>query len=104
MPSKQSPLKEAFARSVLDHVASTGAVRSWLDTLAEYGGPAKKGKVTAAVQVSAAKSGLDFVSKFIGETGEHAAGTALLDELSKLETAATTLEEGSPQESGDDDS
>ena len=82
-------LKARLARVVLEE--SIKYLPGWLETLGSLGSPPEKGEpvIDPRARVSAAKTGVDFVTKFIGDAGASAAGEALLKELEKVGQAAT---------------
>ena len=90
-------LKTRIARIVLEEAA--GYLPGWLETLGVLGSPPKKGApvIDPRSRVSAAKTGVDFVTKFIGDAGASAAGEQLLRRLEEVGRA--TVPE--PAESGD---
>ena len=101
-------LKARIARVVLEE--GIKYLPGWLETLGNMGAPPKKGDpvMDPRSRVSAAKTGVDFVTKFIGDAGASAAGEKLLKELEKVgRTAATEPSEGGsgpedPVERGED--
>lgn len=89
-------IKAQLARVVLERVIKKGHLEGWLDTLGELGRPPSrgaKGAVPPATRVTAAKAGVDFVTKFLGDAGASQAGKALLDELGKIEKLGERDEE-----------
>lgn len=89
-----------MAKVVIEHVIDADLIVGWLNTLGELGGPIKKGTKNPpppAARVTAAKAGVDFITKFLGEAGTSEAGSELLKELEKLDRAtadANTTESG----------
>lgn len=95
-------LKTRMARIVLERALENGALLGWLDTLGELGRPPKKGEknpVPPQTRVQAARAGIDFVSKFLGDAATSEAGQDLLQELTKLEAAAESAKEDVEAES-----
>src|SRR3989304_3372634 len=94
---RNDPLKQAIARVVLSQAVDY--LPGCIETLGRIGSPPKKGQavVDAKSRVSAAKTLVDFVTKFIGDAGATEAGSGLLGELAKMEKAAERY-------AGDDDS
>ena len=94
-------MKSRLARVVLERVLSQGHLQGWLDTLGELGKPPAKGTksaVPAQTRVTAAKAGVDFVTKFLGDAGATQAGQDLLAELGRMEK----MGEGAPDEESTD--
>jgi len=85
---RNDPLKQAIARVVLSQAVEY--LPGCIETLGRIGSPPKKGEtlVDAKSRVSAAKTLVDFVTKFIGDAGATEAGSGLLGELAKMEKAA----------------
>ena len=90
-------LKARIARVVLEE--GIKYLPGWLETLGQMGAPPEKDKpvIDPRSRVSAAKTGVDFVTKFIGDAGASAAGEKLLKELEKVGRAAVP----EPSEGGD---
>ncbi len=90
-------LKTRIARVVLEE--GIRYLPGWLETLGKMGAPPKKGEAVLdpRSRVSAAKTGVDFVTKFIGDAGASAAGEQLLRRLEEVGRAATP----EPTEGGD---
>lgn len=77
---------------VIEHVIDANLIVGWLNTLGELGGPIKKGSknpTPPAARVTAAKAGVDFITKFLGDAGTSEAGSDLLKELEKLDRGTT---------------
>src|SRR3990167_5200249 len=85
---RNDPLKQAIARVVLSQAVDY--LPGCIETLGRIGSPPNKGEaaVDAKSRVSAAKTLVDFVTKFIGDAGATEAGSGLLGELAKMEKAA----------------
>ena len=106
--SGDDDLKTRIARVVLEEAIAY--LPGWLETLGKMGSPPKKGDpvMDPRSRVSAAKTGVDFVTKFIGDAGASAAGEQLLRRLEEVgRTAATEPSEGGsgpedPVERGED--
>jgi len=96
---RNDPLKQAIARVVLSQAVDY--LPGCIETLGRIGSPPKKGEaaVDAKSRVSAAKTLVDFVTKFIGDAGATEAGSGLLGELAKMEKAAERYE----RDADDDD-
>ena len=96
---RNDPLKQAIARVVLSQAVDY--LPGCIETLGRIGSPPKKGEaaVDAKSRVSAAKTLVDFVTKFIGDAGATEAGSGLLGELAKMEKAAARYE----RDTDDDD-
>lgn len=86
--NRRDELKAKLAEIVIE--SSLPFLPGWLATLGELGRPPKKGDppVGSRDRVSAAKTGVDFVTKFLGEVGESDVGRDLLRELNKIEQQA----------------
>jgi len=89
-------LKTRIARIVLEEAIPY--LPGWMETLGKLGAPPEKGEavIDPRSRVSAAKTGVDFVTKFIGDAGASAAGEKLLRRLEEVGQAAAT----EPSESG----
>ncbi|KKL08195.1 hypothetical protein LCGC14_2578250, partial [marine sediment metagenome] len=89
-------LKTRIAEIVLQ--SAIPYLPGWMETLGKLGSPPEKGEpiIDPRSRVSAAKTGVDFVTKFIGDAGASAAGKDLLEELEKIGRAA----DPEPSESG----
>ncbi|HLA81853.1 MAG TPA: hypothetical protein VJP78_09615 [Thermoleophilia bacterium] len=96
---RNDPLKQAIARVVLSQAVDY--LPGCIETLGRIGSPPKQGEaaVDAKSRVSAAKTLVDFVTKFIGDAGATEAGSGLLGELAKMEKAAARYE----RDTDDDD-
>ena len=95
-------LKTQMARIVIQLVLSEGHLEGWLGTLGELGRPPEKGEKSPTpphVRVQAAKTGVEFVTRFLGDAGASAAGQDLLRKLSEIADIADDDTDGT--ESGD---
>ena len=97
---RNDPLKQAIARVVLSQAVDY--LPGCIETLGRIGSPPKKGEaaVDAKSRVSAAKTLVDFVTKFIGDAGATEAGSGLLGELAKMEKVAARYERDTDDASG----
>src|SRR3989304_7972342 len=97
---RNDPLKQAIARVVLSQAVDY--LPGCIETLGRIGSPPKKGEaaVDAKSRVSAAKTLVDFVTKFIGDAGATEAGSGLLGELAKMEKAAERYERDADDDDG----
>lgn len=84
----QQKLADTVIEAMLKHIPN------WVDTLGASGKMSNK-KVSPAVRVTAAKTGIDLVTKFIG-SGTSGGGEGLLAQIGALEGVA-------PEEDDEDD-
>lgn len=92
---------DKLRRTVINHVleAMLPHLAGWVETLGQAGSPDNKG-VSAQVRVSAAKTGIEFVTRFL-TTGQSPPGESLLKQLEALEEGALASTEPERTESGD---
>lgn len=76
-------LKQQLIDSLM--TAAIGHVGEWIHTLGSSGSMKNK-KINPAARVTAAKTGIDLVTKLVTMGGASYTGEALLDELAALET------------------
>jgi hypothetical protein len=92
-------LRQRLADTAID--AMITHVPGWIDTLGASGKMSNK-KVSPAVRVSAAKTGIDLVTKFIG-SGSSTGGEDLLSRLAQLNDAPIAVEPEEDEQEGASD-
>jgi hypothetical protein len=94
----KDPLKEKISRIILENIGDY--IPGWLETLGKLGAPPKAGVkqvVDGRTRVTAAKTGMDLVSKLLPDVASGAGGQSLLEKLSRAERLTDT----EPAEGGD---